>query len=191
MTMGVDASDEMLRQAREAATRQDLPILYLRQDMRLMDLSRTVDLVTCMYDSLNFMVTHEDLSSAFSRARAALRDGGLYVFDMYTVHGLATVWGTEDEVHTVHDSHFVATRTTWDPVALTNTKMLWGFDRIDGGWQRWEERHTVRAYSDGEVRAALSAAAFEVQGVCDWDSPDSSGPLEGSTSRAVYVAKAA
>ena len=188
-TIGVDASADMLRQARTSAHTQGLPIEYIEQDMRHIAVSEAADLVTCMYDSLNFMLTSEDLINAFRSARGALRINGHYVFDMYTVRGLSEKWGSLDQVHTVHPCHFVATRTCWDPKLSMNTKTLWGFDKVGQQWRQWEERHTVRAYPLHELVEALMSAGFRVEGVFDWDHAVV-GPATAATMRVVVVAEA-
>lgn len=143
-----------------------------------------------MYDSLNFMTTSEDLRSAFGGARNALRLGGRYVFDLYTITGLAQVWGSVDAIHTVHPDHFVVSRTAWDPTRSMNTKTLWGFDRVDSGWQHWEEQHTMRAYRLDEVVDLLRSVEFEISAIHGWTGT-STTPVTDETPRIVVVATAA
>lgn len=186
---GTDASATMLDQARSAAAARGSAITYVRQDMRSIRLPTSVDLVTCMYDSLNFMATCADLTAAFRAARGALRAGGCYVFDMYTPGGLARCWGDEDQVHTNTERHFVATRTRWDPVRRSSTKRFWGFDEEDGRWRRWDEEHVLQAYDEGEVRDALAAAGFEVHDVTAW-CDGRPAPLGDSSDRMLVLARA-
>ena len=188
-TIGVDASQEMLDQARKSAKNKEQKIDYVKQDMRQLSVATTVDLVTCMYDSLNFMLVTADLRQAFDCARRALRDGGHYVFDMYTPRGLAEVWASVDQVHTVHPEHFVATRTAWNPELSTNTKTLWGFDLVEGQWQHWTEQHTIRAYPVDEIEDALRATGFQLLRAVDWTRPQPQ-PVSESTTRIAFVAMA-
>ena len=188
-TVGADASQEMLELARRSARDSGHQIDYVHQDMREVCVDEPVDLVTCMYDSLNFMLVPRDLQQAFSCARRALRDGGHYVFDMYTLRGLAEFWGSVDEIHTVHPEHFVATRTAWDPARSTNTKTFWGFDLVDGHWEAWEEQHTVRGYPVEEIEAALQVSGFKLLRSVDW-SPSEVKPVSDITTRIAFVALA-
>jgi SAM-dependent methyltransferase len=188
-TIGVDASQEMLDLARRSACNRGLQIDYVKQDMRQVCVPAPVDLVTCMYDSLNFMLVPADLRQAFKRARRALRDGGHYVFDMYTLRGLAEYWGSVDQIHTVHPEHFVATRTAWDPVQSTNTKNFWGFELVDGHWQAWEEQHTIRGYPVEEIEEALRTSDFQLLRSVDWTPPEVK-PVSDATTRIVFVALA-
>jgi SAM-dependent methyltransferase len=187
---GTDASYAMVERARAAAAARGLDITYAEQDMRHLAVAERADLVTCMYDSLNFMTRPTDLRSAFESARNALRLGGRYVFDLYTITGLAQVWGSEDAIHTVHPDHFVASRTAWDPATSMNTKTLWGFDRAGPSWEHWEERHTMRAYPLDDLTALLHSAGFEVTALHGWTGTTTS-PITVQTARAVVVATAA
>ncbi len=186
---GADVSRDMLERARAAAAAKGLTVSYVEQDMRHLAVPERVDLVTCMYDSLNFMTTPADLRSAFESARNTLRRRGRYVFDLYTITGLAQVWGSLDEIHTVHPEHFVASRTAWDPTTSMNTKTLWGFDRVDSGWQHWEEQHTMRAYRLDEVAGLLRSVGFEISAIHGWTGT-SPTRVTAETPRIVVVATA-
>lgn len=188
--IGTDASHDMLQRARATAAAKGLAITYAEQDMRHLTVPGPADLVTCMYDSLNFMTTPADLRSAFESARNALRLGGRYVFDLYTITGLAQVWGSADAIHTVHTDHFVVSRTAWDPATSMNTKTLWGFDRTGSGWRHWEERHTMRAYQLDELTALLRSAGFEITAIHGWTGT-TTAPVTEETARVVVVATAA
>ena len=60
-TIGTDVSPDMLERARAAAMVKGLAITYVEQDMRSLAVPEHVDLVTCMYDRLNFKTTPADL----------------------------------------------------------------------------------------------------------------------------------
>ena len=60
--IGVDGSEEMLSKAYERS--EGKGILYLLQDMRSFELYGTVGAVTCCLDSLNYLLTREDLLQA-------------------------------------------------------------------------------------------------------------------------------
>ena len=94
---GVDRSPQMLAQARQRVAEAGLPgVTLVEADMRDFALDEPVDLVSCMYDSLNYLLEETDLLAAFRCAATALRSGGLYIFDMNTIFGLAEGWGSRD-----------------------------------------------------------------------------------------------
>lgn len=165
---GADVSLDMIQQARAAVSASGLRVTYTQQDMRHVSVPEPADLATCMYDSLNFMLTESDLLTAFTAARACVRPDGTYVFDVYSPCGLATAWGPEDQVHTAADGHFVATRTTRNEQDGTHTKHFWGFDWEGSQWSAWTETHTLRAYEFPVIRDLLRRAGFAVAGAAGW-----------------------
>lgn len=71
---GVDLSDAML----ELARRLNPQVAYARGDMRTVRLGACFDAVTLL-DSVNYMVTVEDLRATFATAFAHLKPGGVFV----------------------------------------------------------------------------------------------------------------
>jgi SAM-dependent methyltransferase len=186
---GTDKSPHMIRRAEANAMRADQHIRLLVQDYRNLALAEPVDLITCMYDSLNFMPSEADLAKVFSAVYTSLNSGGLFIFDMYTVRGLAETWGTKSEVHTVEADHFIATQTAMGFDGMTNTKTLYGFSRFsDGHWHRWEERHQIWAYPIDRIEALLIGSGFQPLDKIDWEHPQR-GAASDQTCRVLFVAR--
>lgn len=187
--VGVDRSGEMVRRAEGVAAAAGVKVLFSVQDYRELRIDPPVELVTCMYDSLNFMTTEAELRRAFRSIRGCMVEGGVFVFDMYTLRGLAESWGARAEIHTVTEDHFVATQTSWSYETNSNIKVLYGFSRRkDGQWHRWEERHAMSAYPVARIREGLGAAGFVVREAVDWDDSQQAEVSE-RTQRVVFVAQ--
>jgi len=77
----VDASPAMLAQARRKAAELGLAVEFSQQDMRYFALPAPVDLVSCCYDSINYLLSVDDLRSTCRRVAAALAPGGLFLCD--------------------------------------------------------------------------------------------------------------
>jgi SAM-dependent methyltransferase len=84
---GVDRSAEMLAQARRKLA--GVNVTLLQQDLRRLRLPRPVDLITCMFDTLNYLTTAAGVQAALESARENLRNGGSLVFDVITGAGEA------------------------------------------------------------------------------------------------------
>jgi SAM-dependent methyltransferase len=165
---GVDLSSQMLAQARHRIDEAGLnKIALVEADMRDFRLDEPADLVTCMYDSLNYLLVEADLLAAFRSAATALRSGGLYIFDMNTIYGLAEGWGTRDSVRWDSDDCFIVARTSWDYENLTNTVTFHGFVRQGNLWERFVEAHTQRGYPIATIRELLEQAGLTVLTILD------------------------
>lgn len=85
---GFDLSPAMVAEAeRRAAGRATVTVA----DMRSLPWSSTFDLVTCVDDAINYLLTEDDLLAALASLRKALRPGGILVFD---TNSLATYRST-------------------------------------------------------------------------------------------------
>lgn len=81
---GVDASVEMLSEARLKCAEAGADILFLCQEMRSLDLYGTVDTVFCTLDSLNHLQGADQVQKAFSKVSFFMDPGGWFIFDMNT-----------------------------------------------------------------------------------------------------------
>lgn len=81
--IGVDASADMLMQAREKCEGLPVPPLLLCQDAAEIDLYGTVDAAFCSLDGINY-IPFETLRTVFFRLRYFIRPGGLLLFDVHT-----------------------------------------------------------------------------------------------------------
>ncbi|MCS6839677.1 MAG: class I SAM-dependent methyltransferase [Roseiflexaceae bacterium] len=200
--IGVDRSSAMIAIARSRAQSVDAAIRpqFIEADIRwlwqeTMGVEQTeaaealrrgaFDLVTCTYDSLNYMLTEEDLKACFSTAAEALAPGGLFVADMNTHYFLEHEWG---EVEVIERPGFIqVSRSRFDPATACSTMRLIGFvGDDDSGYERFEEVHVERAYAPETVASLIAAAGLTVEAVYDCFTTQ---PIGERTQRIAWVAR--
>ena len=159
---------------------------FLRQDRRHLQLPQPVDLITCHFDALNYLLSARDLQKALGRFRANLTQGGYAIFDMVTdvspepqcsvrvqrfdLPGVSSIWAI-----------------AWDPARHLRVVIMHNVFALGTGQYRHErEVHTQRPYPVGGVLALLVRCGFHVGGVLDATSLTAVTP---ETSRAIYVAR--
>jgi SAM-dependent methyltransferase len=205
--VGVDQSAAMLEIARGKARDAGYDIEFIRGNMAQLPTedqrpktndqrSRTgtlssfvlrpssFNLVTCFYDSMNYLVNDGDLDRVCAGVARALRPGGHMFFDMNTAAEYAT-WDARDSI--THDGRdcLVYNQLNYDPDSgLATGRIVWFVRELDRWW-RGEETHTERAWSDAEVRVALSGAGMALVGRYD---PSGNAAAEQAP-RVVYVAR--
>ena len=86
--VGVDASYEMLRHATVNAPGCG----FICTDIRSFCLSRKFDAAFSLYDSLNHLLTLDDLESALLNVSSCLAPGGVFAFDLNTEVQYRTSW---------------------------------------------------------------------------------------------------
>ena len=155
-TVGLDRSRAMLGIARDKARAAAFPCAFVRADLRAYGFARPFDLIACAYDSLNYLLTPDDLGVAFAQARAALAPGGTVVCDLTTARAYAP---DLPEGLDLGDAHY-GWETIWDPARQRATTILSATSRRGGRSETIVERHHQRPYERAEVEAALRAAGL-------------------------------
>ncbi len=181
---GVDASPSMLERA--ARRTEEGEVILLEQSFTGLELPEQVDLLTCNFDSLNYVLTEAELAEAVSRFGRSVGRGGYCIFDMNTTRELEQEWGTTVLVHRL-SSGIGIWEFEWDPEARINTLMMTNFILQDDGLYRMsEEVHRERAYDTGLVLELLTRAGFDRADA--FDARDLAG-LTPETRRVQFVAR--
>lgn len=182
--IGVDGSAAMVERAREKVASSDLPIAFLEQDMRTLRLDAPVDVVTCFFDSLNYLLQPEELQEVFFRVAAILAPGGLLVCDLNTTVGPALEWA--DRVYLAVDDEDLLGIHRMRPIrdGVVSEVQLTFFVRCGETWERFDEVHTQRGYDRAEVEPMMERAGLEVREALDetFSEPDP------QAKRIIYVA---
>jgi len=156
LVKGLDASPGMLNVAREKL--KDQAGLSLG-DMRNFRLAENVPIITCLYDSLNYLLTEDELSSCFRSVYGALKPAGIFVFDMNTIFCLESQWDNQTIVR--ENSHVYSIwRNTWDESKSISTLRVTLFVKQSEGYAKNEEVHQERGYAVEAIRGLLEKAGF-------------------------------
>lgn len=158
---GVDRSPEMLAQA--IVNNAGNGARFLLQDMRALRLPDPVDLLTCQFDALNYLLTTADLRMALAAFARALRPGGHALFDMVTQRSIEPGRRTRLELAR-STRHTVIRRTRYD----LRRRLQAAHVRITGPSATRRETHLQRAYTVSEVTAALDGSGLRLRGVHDF-----------------------
>lgn len=154
---GLDGSEAMLRFARENAPAAE----FVLADARDFSLPPVCHGAVSTYDSLNHIMSLDELTSAFRGVRAALLPGGRFVFDLNMEEGYRARW--RGSFGLVADDHACIVRSSYRPEERIGQFDITMFF-LENGWQRSDLTLTQRCYSEAEVRSALETAGFaEVQ----------------------------
>lgn len=157
---GIDCSPDMLARALDKK-REDQNILYLNQDMRDFSLHKPANVVLCICDSINYLLTPDALRQTFECVRDNMEDDGIFIFDMKTEYCYAHLLG--DEVRFEDDDLYsVIWENSYDWQEKINEYRVAMFllREETGMYQRYDECHRQRAYSRQEVEELLSRAGL-------------------------------
>lgn len=191
---GLDASPEMIEQATRQAELARLAIEWQVDDMRAFSIREPVDLVTCFFDSLNYLLAETELLDCFAAVRRGLNQGGWFVFDLNTIHRYATDWNGASEVAYADDDTLCLFRSSFDAGTGLSPLLLTAFERVDPErdcWLRWDETHVERGYRLDLIESLLRQSGLEP--VAAYQLNERSMSLDGSATeqspRAVFFAR--
>jgi SAM-dependent methyltransferase len=155
---GLDGSREMLAFAAKNAPRAQ----WLCADARTFSTDRAYDLVLSSFDSLNHLMSLEELAASFGCVSAALRPGGLFLFDLNLEDENEALGGSFD---LVEEDHVCLVRTTYQPLSRLKRYQVTLFERSpDLTWYRTDLTLEQRYHDTSEVAKRLSDAGFlEIQ----------------------------
>ncbi len=162
---GVDHSADMLARARAKAERGGATIALVQQDMTALALpGPPFDAVTCLFDSLGYLIDNVAIARALAAVRRHLAPGGLFVFELW--HAPAFL------------RHHEAVRVKRFPVdggtilRVSETSLDLGRQvgtvaysvyelREDGTYAAFVEKQSNRYFQRAEIELFLTAAGYE------------------------------
>ena len=168
--IGIDSSEDMLNVAREKLydlmDEEEPPILYLQQDMRSLELFGTVAAMVSVCDSMNYILTDEDMIKVLRLANNYLDPRGLFIFDLKTAHFYKKL-GTGNLSDVKEDCAYIW-ENEYDEEKELNTYLLTLFEEDeDGKYQRSEEVHVQRAYTIEKIKELVKASGMKLESVMD------------------------
>lgn len=186
---GVDQSPEMLALARQKAKTEKVHVHFLQMDIRQLKMEMKFDLVTCWFDSLNYITDYADLKSTFQGIAAVMKPGGMLIFDMNTIYWLVTLAQrhscvVERETANIFQVH----RHSYDFETCIATFHITGFVKENDRWlRRIDEIHKERGYTLDEIRSCLRAA--QLSELACWEDLEKQTPLTPQSRRVYFICK--
>jgi SAM-dependent methyltransferase len=153
--VGLDRSPQMLAAARAKVPRAR----FVEANMTTFELDQRFDIVICVFDTLNHLVTVDAWRALFECARAHLRAGGLFVFDVNTVGQLRRLGDTPPWVSEV-DGATITQDVEWlgDGHAIWHVRIR---ERLDDG--RYALHHELIGELGIELPAIAGALAADFE----------------------------
>ncbi len=155
--MGLDYSAAMLKEARKRISDAE----FVQGDLRTFELGRHFDLITCVFDSLNNLLTLPDLQAALSQAHKHLKAGGLFAFDVNTRLGVLDLWEDDaiEGLAPMPDGREVHYHWLHQHDSDSDIGVVQAFCRV--GDEEFIETHKERGYDPEDLRPLLQAARFK------------------------------
>lgn len=155
-----DISEEMLTVADNKAGKNGVHIQFTRQDMRSFQVNTPVDSVISCFDSYNYLQSINDVASSFRCVNKALRNGGIFIFDINSKWKFEHIYGENTFVLESENTFCV-----WENYYNTKTKVCRFYLNIfehDGNntYKRLYEEQKEKCYSISSITRELKKAGF-------------------------------
>lgn len=155
---GIDGSSEMLEYARVNSPRS----VFVQADARSFDTGnlqwQCYDAVLSPFDSLNHIMSVEELREVFRRVRAALRPGGLFLFDL-NLEDEEELRGSSFDI--VGVDHACIVRSSYDQLKRLKRYDLTAFRLEDNHYQRTDLTLYQQYYRTETILALLAETGFD------------------------------
>lgn len=152
---GLDGSKEMLRYAR----RQAPGARFMLADARSFELPPVHEGIVSTFDSLNHVMSLDELTAVFRNAHRALAPGGLFLFDLNMEKGFLLHW--VDYFAIVNDKEVCVLKGAYDSEQRIGRYDITMFRRHQKMWRRTDAAITERCYTAREIKRALKTAGFK------------------------------
>ena len=160
---GCDISAEMVARAAAKAPGADLFVA----DLRTLGAAGSFDLITCLDDSLNYLIDDGDLEAAFASLALNLADDGVLVFDLNTLSTYRTTFARDMTLD--GPDVFLAWRggcaEDEEPGCVAELVIEAFGETADGLYERVTTRHLQRHHPREDVESALAEAGLHSVGV--------------------------
>lgn len=184
--IGADYSCGMLSRAMEKKMESGLPIQYICQDMRELELYGSADAVICTLDSLNHLCSFEDVEKTFEAVYENLEDGGVFIFDMNTPYKHSEILGNRIYIYDTEKVYCVWENSYEDEEHTVNIRLDFFELTEEDTYIRSFEEITEHAYEPEQVEKALRRAGFNVLGCFHADTEE---PLRPDSQRMIFIVR--
>jgi len=163
---GIDRAREMILKAREKSKKLGVNILLWQQDMEHLAVSKPYDAALCLYDSINYIITEEDMSQFFQRVSEALVPNGIFIFDITTEYNIVKHFHMKTFAETEENFSYIWRNMYSHKEKLCKT-ILTFFLKDNDQYQKYEELHIQKIYTVSEIKNLLEQAGYKMLSAFD------------------------
>jgi SAM-dependent methyltransferase len=175
---GLDRSPAMLAVAREKVPGARL----VEGDMKAFSLAETFDVVICVFDSLNHLLSFDDWQSMFDVVHEHLVDGGLFIFDVNTLGELRRL-GDEPPWVYDFDEGVAIIDVSFAEDGMSDGLSLWDiriFEHAgDGRYDLHQEQIGELAVPLSQIKSALEGTYLLLEAIDESGEPPTDDSVKG------------
>lgn len=180
---GVDMSDDMLSEADAKLREKNIRARLINQNICELNLNKKFDLITCCLDSTNYILEEKNLEQYFKRVKEHLKDNGIFIFDINSHYKLSSILGNNIFTYDNDDDVVYIWQNEFEN-EIVDMYLTFFVKADDGKYERFDEEHTERAYTEEYIEGLLKKYNFNVLKKLNNYTED---VVDEKTERIVYV----
>ncbi len=159
----VDACDNspyMLHVADQKIFKPDLFLCSLTDPLPQKD----YDFIFCLFDSVNYLTRKSDIKTLLNNVSAALRPGGIFIFDISTLLNSLENFNDRYSITRVKDGYLIQI-STFEILSYRQITQFIFFRQNPLGYEKSEERHVQRVYRSSELLEIIYASDLKPKAI--------------------------
>jgi SAM-dependent methyltransferase len=152
--VGIDGSAEMLSYAKQKVPAGE----FIAADARDFKTPSTFKAVVSMFDSMNHILSIEELRMVFRSVSGVLEEGGYFLFDLNMEEAFETQWHKASSI--IKKDNVCIINGSYDPHEKIGVTRLTMF-LMEEAWRRSDAVLYQKCYSPEEVVASLERTGFK------------------------------
>ncbi|WP_300707153.1 class I SAM-dependent methyltransferase [uncultured Brachyspira sp.] len=151
---GLDGSKLMLDYAKENAP----AVEFVQADARDFNLGRKFQAITCLFDSINHLLSKDDVLLVFKNIYEHLEENGIFVFDTNSLSSSEDV--DLSDFSAVEEQEVFISQGSYNSIEKLTTYFLTAFVKENNKWERYDNKIYERYYEEELLISILKKAGF-------------------------------
>lgn len=153
-----DISADMVRVASDKAKRHGVSIDFSVKNMTTLESEREFDAVLCLYDSINYLQSRDEILRFLSHTEKLVKNGGYFIFDACTEHNSLEHFNQRYEYDKTHHYRRRSYYIKEQRIQVNEITL-----QVNGAY--YSEKHTQNIFPVAEMTDMIRTTAFEVMHV--------------------------
>ncbi len=162
---GVDNSTSMLNKAKEKANELNLPVKFIKADIRSLDLPKVYDIIFIPFNSIHHLYTNQDFFNVLTSVKKHLKEDGYFIVDCFNPNIHYIVHSEKEEKmiagYSTKDGRKVVVKQTMMYENTTQINRIKWHYFINGKFDSIQNMD-MRLFFPKELEAYLSFSGFKI-----------------------------
>ncbi len=161
--IGIDNSIDMLSIAREKSADKNKEILYLHQDMREFELYGTVKAAVSICDSINYIMSDEELMEVFKLVNNYLDPNGIFIFDFNTEYKYKNILSDNIIAENREAGSFIWENYYYEEEMVNEYELtiFLKHNEDEELYKKYVETHYQKAYTLNKIKKLINKSGLE------------------------------